>query len=577
MSREGKKLVVSKDVTSEEDFINVLVTRRFVTQAEAIALKAKFKGDLFAMVLHIAETKPERKAELGRFWGDRLGVAFLDLTKTLVQYRLLERLPEEFARTNLLMPVYEFGGAITVATPNPQDRAVIAQAEFYFDTFVSPAFGYPDQIRDALEMGYQTEATLTRLLESTQMNAVQNYDGPISVEELRRLSGEQAIVQFTKGLIVLALKQRASDIHIEPSEATARIRLRIDGVLQDIFHVEPSLLAPVITRLKVLADCNIAERRAPQDGGIKISLAERSLDLRFSSIPTIYGEKVVLRILGSRGFSSVPTIKQVGFSQTINADVESILGNPNGVFLITGPTGSGKTTTLYAMLHSLNKDSVNIITIEDPVEYRLMGVNHMQVNPVTGVTFASALRACLRQDPDIILVGEIRDLETAQIAVRAALTGHLVLSTLHTNGAVEAITRLLDLGVEPYMLAPSLIGIMSQRLVRRLCDQCKTSYEMPDSEKDKYFEHDGKSEVRVWRPVGCDVCSRIGYIGRLPIHELLMADDDMRSLISQSAPLSEIRNYAEAHGLTSLRYDGIKKALRGLTTFEEVDRVTILD
>ncbi len=577
MSREGKKLAVSQDVTSDEDFINVLVTRRFVTQAEATALRAKFKGDLFAMVLHIAETKPERKGELGRFWGDRLGVAFLDLTKTLVQYRLLERLPEEFARNNLLMPVYEFGGAITVVTPNPLDTAVIAQAEFYFDTFVSPAFGYPDQIRDALEMGFQTEATLARLLESTQMSAVQRYDGPISVEELRKLSGEQAIVQFTKGLIVLALKQRASDIHIEPSEVTARIRFRIDGVLQDMFHVEPALLAPVITRLKVLAECNIAERRAPQDGGIKITLAERSLDLRFSSIPTIYGEKVVLRILGTRGFSSVPTIKQVGFAQTILQGVTRILGNPNGVFLVTGPTGSGKTTTLYAMLHSLNKDSVNIITIEDPVEYRLQGVNHIQVNTVTGVTFASALRSSLRQDPDIMLVGEIRDLETAQIAVRAALTGHLVLSTLHTNGAVEAVTRLLDLGVEPYLLAPSLLGIMSQRLVRRLCDQCKSTYEMSKSDIEKYFDYDGDAEIHVYRPAGCDVCSRIGYIGRLPIHELMLADDDVRGLISQAAPLKEIRTWAESQGLTSLRYDGIKKVLRGLTTFDEVDRVTILD
>lgn len=577
MSREGKKNIVSQGVTSEEDFINVLVTRRFVSSGEAAVLRARFKGDLYSIVLHIAEKKPDRRSELGRFWGDRLGVAFLDLNKTLIQYKLLEKLPEEFARTNLIMPVYDFGGAITVVTPNPLDQVLIAKAESYFDTFVSPAFGFPDQIKDLLEIGYQTEATLTKLLESTQMTAAQRYEGTLSAEELQRLSGEQAIVQFTKGLIVLALKQRASDIHIEPSEVNARVRFRIDGVLQDVFHIETELLAPIVTRLKVLADCDIAERRAPQDGGIKIALAERSLDLRFSSIPTIYGEKVVLRILGSRGFSSVPALKQVGFSQQIMKGVLRAMGNPNGIFLVTGPTGSGKTTSLYSMLHHLNRDTVNVMTIEDPVEYRLLGMNQMQVNPAAGVTFATALRAALRQDPDIMLVGEIRDLETAQIATRAALTGHLVLSTLHTNGAVEAITRLLDLGVEPYLLAPSVLGIMSQRLVRRLCDQCKERYELSRTDMDRFFEHDGQTDVYLCRPNGCEACNRIGYYGRLPIHELLMCDDDIRALISQSAPLKEIRNWAESHGLTSLRYDGFKKALRGLTTIEEVDRVTMLD
>jgi len=577
VSREGKKHAVSQDVTSDQDFLDVLVTRQFISVAEAAVLRARFKGDLFALVLAVAEKKPDRKAELGRFWGDRLGVAYIDLSKTLVQYRLLERLPEEFARANLILPIYEFGGAVTLVTPTPLDKSLIVQTESYFDSFVSTAFCFPDQIKDALEVGYQTEATLTKILDATKMTTVQAQEGAISVEELRKLSGEQAIVDFTRGLIVLAVKQRASDIHIEPGELNARVRFRIDGVLQDIFHLETPMIPPIVSRLKVLADCDIAERRMPQDGSIKMPLAERRLDLRFSSIPTIYGEKVVLRILGSRGFSSVPTMKQVGYSQTIMKDLIRGMGNPSGIFLVTGPTGSGKTTSLYSMLHHLNKNTVNIITIEDPVEYRLMGLSQMQINIASGLTFAQSLRAALRQDPDIMLVGEIRDLETAQIATRAALTGHFVLSTLHTNGAVEAITRLLDLGVEPYLLAPSLIGIMSQRLVRRLCDNCKERYELSKDELDKYFEHDGHTDVYFCRPHGCDICNRIGYLGRLPIHELLVADDDIRALVSQSATLKEIRSWAEQHGLTSLRYDGIKKVLRELTTIEEIDRVTILD
>jgi type IV pilus assembly protein PilB len=564
-------------VSTEGDFLNVLVTRRFTTETEAMMLRAKFKGDLLSMVLHLAEKKQDRKHELGRFWGDHLGVVYLDLSRTLIQDHLLERLPEDFARKHLIMPVYEFGGAVTVVTPTPLDRSLLTQTESHMDAFVSPAFSFPDQVADALEIGYQSEAGLTKLLETTQIAKLVPQDGPVSVDVLRRMAGDEAIIRFVKGLFVLALKQRASDIHIESGEGTARVRFRIDGVLQNVFHLEPALLAPIITRLKVLATCDIAERRVPQDGGIKLTLAERSVDIRFSSVPTLYGEKVVLRLLGSTRSQAVPGLKQLGFSQDILRGVKRVLGHPNGIFLVTGPTGSGKTTTLYAMLQSLNTDAVNIMTIEDPVEYRLQGLTHMQVNPVSGLTFASALRATLRQDPNIILIGEIRDTETAQIATRAALTGHLVMTTLHTNGAVEAVSRLIDIGVEPYMLAPSVIGIMSQRLVRRLCDSCKDRYKLSREEVDRYFASDGKTDVYLYRACGCPQCGKIGYIGRLGIHELLMVDDDVRNMISQAAPLREIRACAERCGFRSLRYDGMKKALRGLTTMEEVDRVTILE
>ncbi len=326
-----------------------------------------------------------------------------------------------------------------------------------------------------------------------------------------------------------------------------------------------------------MAGMNISEIRKSQDGAIKLQMVERSVDCRLSTLPTIYGEKIVIRLLGSAGFENIPNLGQLEFSRRNEQEVKKALAHPHGIFFVTGPTGSGKTTTLYSMLNHINSKAVNIMTIEDPVEYRLPGLNQVQVNRAADMTFGSALRSALRQDPDVILVGEIRDLETATVATRAALTGHLVLTTLHTNSALQAVTRLLDIGVEPFLVAPSIICILAQRRVRRLCEKCRQKYRLSVEEREKLFEGEDQSEVYFYKENGCERCNHVGYSGRLAIHELLIIDDDIRALIGQQAPMHEIKHWAKSRDLQTLRYDGMKKVLRGLTTIIELNRVTVLD
>ncbi|HSA03274.1 MAG TPA: GspE/PulE family protein, partial [Candidatus Paceibacterota bacterium] len=321
--------------------------------------------------------------------------------------------------------------------------------------------------------------------------------------------------------------------------------------------------------------CDIAEHRRPQDGRISLSLGSRQIDLRFSSVPLLEGEKIVLRVLGSVQRRSIPALEELGFSAVNLTLLKRIISTPNGVFFVTGPTGSGKTTTLYAILKRLNRSGINIMTVEDPVEYRLPGVNQVQVNSAVDLTFASALRSFLRQDPNVILVGEVRDMETAKIASQAALTGHLVLSTMHTNNALQAVTRLVEIGVEPFLVAPSIIGVSAQRLVRRLCPACRETSPMPADSVARYFGDIGNRTVTQWRGRGCSACGGSGYAGRIAIHEVFLLTDAVRRLIARNASILDIQSLALQHGFRPMIYDGLKKVLRGVTTLEEVERVTV--
>ncbi len=398
---------------------------------------------------------------------------------------------------------------------------------------------------------------------------------PIKAAELRRFSEDRAIIDFTRGLILLAMKMRASDIHLEPGEESTRVRFRVDGVLQEVLRYERLMQAPIVARLKILAEIDISETRRPQDGRITLALPDRSVDIRLATVPVQFGEKVVLRILGQAQFSAVPDLCELDFAKPVLTRLRRVGDARHGIFFITGPTGSGKTTTLYALLKELNHPGVNILTVENPVEYRLPGINQVQTNDAVELDFPAALRAFLRLDPDIILVGEVRDFETAQIACRAALTGHLVLSTMHTNNALQAVLRLVEMGIDPAQAAPALIGVMAQRLVRRLCAHCKTAREMAGSEIERYFEWDGRAPVTVFQARGCDRCNRLGYQGRLAIHEVVPIGDSLRALMIRRAPLEELREAAEREGFVSMRYDGVKKVLRGLTTFEEIARAGV--
>jgi len=558
-------------------FIDMLVSSGIISEEESRSLLNEFKGDAFSVLMHSVRRGLAKRTELGMLWGDSIGFPYIDLGKTLFQNEVVEILPEKFARKNKIIFVFQFGDAISAATSNPADSIVLKEAEMVAGRPISPVFSFPEEIKDAIEIHYRSNDSVKELSGKIDIDILTGESKEVSLERLQQISGDHAVIEFVREVLLLGIKERASDIHIEPSEESVRVRFRIDGVLQERFKLRKPLLEPVVARLKVLANANIIERRRPQDGRITLPLSNGSIDFRFSVVPTVYGEKAVLRILGQVETGGAPDLSELGFSGFILSKLKRVINTPNGVFFVTGPTGSGKTTTLFAVLKQINKPGVNIMTIEDPIEYRLPGINQVQTNAAIDLNFASALRAFLRQDPDVILVGEIRDIESAKIAAQAALTGHLVMSTIHTNNALQAITRLIQIGVEPFLVAPSIIGVMAQRLVRKICDDCKESYPLSPKEIEKLFIWDGKRKVSFYKGKGCSRCNYTGYFGRLAIYEIFIINEEVRALIAKASSILEIQESAKKHGFQTMRYDGLKKVLRGLTTIEEVNRVTIAE
>lgn len=558
-------------------FMELLVINKVLTVDDARKLFDKYKEDTYAVLDYLVKGGVGKKDMLGKLWGDSIGVSYVDLDKTLIQGDSVRKLPEKFARANKIIPLYQFGESITVATPDPLALLVIQEASRLAGVHISPVFSYREDIDDAIEIHYQSDNVLNDFVNRIAENALFKGTSKITDDQIRKISGDQGVVELVRGMLLLAVKERASDIHLEPGEDFVRVRFRIDGVLHERLKIEHILLLPLVSRLKILANMDIVEKRRPQDGRISLPLTNRSIDYRLSTVPTIYGEKVVLRVLGQIKTRETPDIAELNFSSVNLLHLRKVVESPNGVFFVTGPTGSGKTTTLYAVLKHLNKPGINIMTIEDPVEYRLAGINQIQVNHSIDLDFASALRSFLRQDPDVILVGEIRDAETAKIASQAALTGHLVLTTMHTNNALQAVTRLVEIGVEPFLVAPSIIGIMAQRLVRKICDHCKEKYALTSEQIEELFVWDGKREVSLYRGRGCEACGHTGFSGRIAIHELFIINDVIRKMIAKDASIIDIQEEARKSGFKTMHYDGIKKVLRGITTIEEVNRVTYND
>jgi type IV pilus assembly protein PilB len=390
---------------------------------------------------------------------------------------------------------------------------------------------------------------------------------------LRGVAEEAPIIRIAHTVIQQAIRDGASDIHVEPDRRGMRARYRIDDVLHEVMQLPKYIQAPLVSRLKIMADLNIAERRVPQDGRIPIRWDNKDYDLRVSCLPTVHGEKIVMRVLDKS--SVLLGMNKLGFTAETQAQIEELTLQPNGMFLSTGPTGSGKTTTQYSVLHKINSVDRNIITVEDPVEYQLGGISQVQVNRKAGLTFGAALRSFLRQDPDIIMVGEMRDLETAEIAIEASLTGHLVLSTLHTNDAPSAVIRMVDMGVEPYLISATVIGVLAQRLARKICSNCKTAYTVPAKELRRFGlkTEDPEQPITLHRGSGCETCRHTGYKGRIGIYELMRLNDEIAELIVRRAPLADIREASKANGMHELREDGLMKVLEGMTTPDEVMRV----
>ena len=481
----------------------------------------------------------------------------------------LDKVSFAFLEKSLLLPISLAGSVLTVATGDPANAEGIEALRSSFEYELNIVIARKSEILQQLEMLQGSRsAVMQRLIEGSSEEDIASTDLTGEISHLRDLAQEKGIIQLVNLIIENAVKDRASDIHVEPGEFNVRVRYRIDGVLYEKETLPVRLYSAVSSRIKLLSQMNIAERRLPQDGRIKVAASGRNIDIRVSTIPTVYGESVVMRLLDKE--ASFITLEDIGFDRTILDIYEDVIKKPYGMILITGPTGSGKSTTLYASLAKINSAEKKIITVEEPVEYLMPGINQIQVRPKIGLTFASGLRHIVRQDPDIIMVGEIRDMETASIAIHAALTGHLLFSTLHTNDAPGAITRLMDMGVENYLVASTLICVMAQRLVRRICPFCKSREDVPQD-----VLHKIRADItEVWSGRGCDACSGTGYKGRIGIFEVLPVSGPIREMVMKRATIKETKDKAIELGMRTLREDGIEKVKKGITTIDEVLRVT---
>lgn len=491
----------------------------------------------------------------------QLGIPHVSLYRYPIDQKITSLVPKEIATKNYLIPLKQEGNKLFVAMADPMDFYAIDDLRLSTGFHIEPAIATKDDIIRAINKYYDMDDVVGDILENTkkekeQEATVTNEDSPI--------------VKLVNQILQRAVQQRASDIHIDAHETKVMVRYRVDGVLRTERTLPKHMQNMLIARIKIMSNLNITETRVPQDGRIKVTLDFQPIDLRVSTLPTVYGEKVVMRILDLG--NSLNDLDKLGFNKLNYQRFIDMIRRPTGIVLITGPTGSGKSSTLYASLNKLNNEEVNIITVEDPVEYQLEGINQIQVNANVGMTFAAGLRSILRQDPDIVMVGEIRDRETAEIAVRASLTGHLVLSTLHTNDSISTVTRLIDMGLEPFLVASSLAGVVAQRLVRRICRDCKTEHEATVREKE-IFAKRGLKIAKVYKGAGCPTCNMVGYKGRVAIHEILVIDDTIQKMIMNNRQVHEIREYALKVGTVFLIDDGLLKVKQGLTTTEEVLRV----
>jgi type IV pilus assembly protein PilB len=500
----------------------------------------------------------------------QIGLRFVDLTEFPVDGSAVARVPESVCRRHTALPIGYEDGRLLVAMADPANVFAIDDIRSLTGLDVKPLVATRGDVVQAIDRFQRADSDLDDL--SASIDTAEDNQDLASVKEVLE---DAPIVKFVNLLITQAIQDRASDIHIEPAEKELRVRFRIDGVLHEVMRSPKSIQSGVISRLKIMAELNIAERRVPQDGRLSVNTNGKKIDLRVATLPTVWGEKVVMRVLDNS--TAMLTLADLGFSQNNYERYSQSFGKPYGMILVTGPTGSGKSTTLYATLNIVSTPEKNVITVEDPVEYRIPLINQVQVNNKAGLTFAAALRSILRSDPDIVLIGEIRDHETAQIAVEAALTGHLVLSTLHTNDAPSAITRLTEMDLEPFLVGSAIDAVLAQRLARRLCTKCKEAY-TPTAESlvaNRYPWTRDEPLPTLYRPIGCSNCSKTGYKGRLALHEVMVVSEDVERMAVERASAAAIGKVAREQGMTTLRDDGMRKVGEGVTSFEEILRVVV--
>jgi type IV pilus assembly protein PilB len=571
ISKEESKGPGRKKLRLGEYLLNKgLITKQELQEALE---EQKVSGQTLGQILINKNFVEER--QVYRVLAEQFGIEFLDLFGINISSDLVSLLPEHTVKTYCIMPVKKENNILTIAMSNPTDTFAIDKLRSLTGLIIKPVMSSKTQIMAAIEKYYGggiIEEALS-IVKGREIKKVEpDREVMDEVAKIKQSAEEAPIVKLVNAIILDSVNSRASDIHIEPLEKDCRVRFRIDGVLHEITTISKRYYGPVISRIKIMANMDIAERRIPQDGSFRTEIDEKHIDIRVSTYPTLYGEKLVMRLLIVENVFF--PLNELGFEQEELNAFESLIRRPCGIFLVVGPTGSGKTTTLYSVLTHINSREKNIITIEDPIEYEIKGISQSQVNPKAGFTFANSLRSMMRQDPDIILIGEIRDLETAELAVRAALTGHLVFSTLHTNDACGAVTRLIDMGIEPYLISSSLIGVLAQRLVRVICPHCREQISPPSS-----ILRDYKEELELFKDKkknfyhgkGCEYCRNTGFLGREGVFELLqISGEEMKESISSGFRTSALRKIAREQKFRSIKENGFLKVLRGTTTLEEV-------
>ena len=559
----------------------MLVSSGLITEEQlknALAVQQREGGRLGSILVKMSFVQEEK---LMMFLSKQYGVPYVDLTRFDIDPNIVKLIPADVAQKYQIMPINRTGATVTVAMVDPSNVFAIDDVKFMTGYNVEPVVATEAGIKGAIGKYYSMSSAIEKVMTSIQedeksVGVIHDQEENVDVAKLKAEVEDAPVVKLVNLILTDAIQKGASDIHIEAYEKSFRVRYRIDGSLYEVMAPPMKLRAALTSRLKIMAELDIAERRLPQDGRIKLRIKDREVDLRVSTLPCLFGEKIVMRILDKSNL--VLDLKRLGFESNALQGFMEAITSPYGMVLVTGPTGSGKTTTLYSALQQINKIDVNIMTAEDPVEYNLMGINQVQMKDDIGLNFAAALRSFLRQDPDIVMVGEIRDYETAEIGVKAALTGHLVLSTLHTNDAPSTINRLLNMGVEPFLVSSSVVLILAQRLVRKVCQNCKQPEKVPTQTLlEAGMSKEDASKTTCYKGEGCNACNNTGYKGRVALYEVMPVKEQIKELILQGGSALDIKRTAIQLGMRTLRMSGLSKLKEGLTTFDEVLGTTFAD
>jgi len=575
------------DRDADRALARALIERKVLTlqQAKAVLAELRNSKDFKRLEDYLIETDMVKEEVVLETKAALWNVPFIDLNNYEIDPEVLELVPGNIARQYKFFPLFRIDGTLLIAMTDPKDVKAIDKVTQITQLEISPALSSKQAVTEAISRYYGQQQEMEVKVSNEELQDIlevieaeeEREDVETSTQYLEKLAEEAPVVKMANMVLIQAIVEGASDVHFNPEEDQLRVRFRVDGMLRDSFHLPKNLQEALVSRIKILANLDIAEHRVPQDGQLRLRLKDgRVIDIRVSTLPSVNGENVVLRILDKN--AALLQLENLGFEEDVFEVVNKLLSNAYGIILVTGPTGSGKTTTLYAALNRLSTIEKNVITLEDPIEYRIPVIRQSQVNYKAGMTFAKGLRAILRQDPDIVMVGEIRDSETANIAVQAALTGHLVLSTLHTNDASGAITRLEEMEIEPFLISTAVLGVQAQRLVRRICENCKEEYHpkfgIPKDVLESFGLGTDVESLKFYRGRGCKQCKETGYRGRLSIMEVLPVTDRIRALILKSASADAIKEEAVAEGMRTLMQDGMVKVLKGITTIDEVMRVT---